>query len=244
MPNGETTPTNGINTYNEKSLHAALKQWYALPDDQVEIKVDGFIIDLVRGDLLVEIQTGSFSPLKRKLARLVETHPVRLVYPVPLEKWILTRFPGEMQPPRRRKSPKRGCAEHVFSQLIYIPQLMLSPNFTLEVLLTREEEVRRPVLKKHARSKGWATEERHLLAVIDRVTFQTPDDLLDLLPKGLADPFTVRELAKAMHQPERLAQKAVYSLRAMGAVIAAGKKGRAGLYSRCLRRASSSAGTS
>jgi hypothetical protein len=232
MPANEPGLTNGINVLNEKSLHAALKQWYSLPDDRLEMKVDGFIIDLVRGDLLVEIQTGSFSPLKRKLARLLETHPVRLVYPVPLEKWILTRFPGETRPPRRRKSPKRGCVEHVFSQLVYLPQLMLSPNFTLEVLLTREEEVRRPVIKKHARSKGWVTEERHLLAVLESRTFQTPADLLDLLPQWLADPFTVRELAKSMRKPVRLAQKAVYSLRGMGAIQDVGKKGRATLYSR------------
>jgi hypothetical protein len=58
---------NGINVYNEKSLHAALKKWYTQPGDQLEIRVDGYIIDLVRGDLLVEVQTGSFSPLKRKL---------------------------------------------------------------------------------------------------------------------------------------------------------------------------------
>ena len=244
MTISEAPQSNGINTYNEKPLHAALKQVYALPGDQIEVKVDGYIIDLVRGDLLIEIQTGSFSPLKNKLARLVDTHPLRLVYPVPLEKWILTRFPGETQPPRRRKSPKRGCAAHVFAQLIYIPRLMLSSNFTLEVLLTREEEVRHPVLKKHARSKGWTTEEHRLLEVVNRVTFETPEDLLELLPEELVEPFTTRELARAMHQPPRLAQKAVYSLRAMGALVASGKKGRAVLYSRCLRSASSSAGTS
>ena len=47
---------NGINTYNEKSLHADLKQWYAQPADQLEVPVDGYVIDLVRGDLLVESQ--------------------------------------------------------------------------------------------------------------------------------------------------------------------------------------------
>lgn len=231
-PGSQTTPTNGINIYNEKSLHAALKQWYSLPDDLLEIKVDGFIIDLVRGDLLVEFQTGSFSPLKRKLTRLVETHPVRLVYPIPLEKWILTRFPGETQPPQRRKSPKRGQLEHVFNQLIYIPQIIHSPNFTLEVLLTREEELRRPVIKKHARSKGYVTEERRLLEVVSSHTFHTLSDLLALLPAGLTEPFTVQELAKAMRQPQRLAQKTVYSLRAMRAIRAVGKKGRAVLYTR------------
>lgn len=76
----EAGPVNGINTYNEKSLHADLKQWYALPGDKMEVRVDGYIIDLVRGDLLIEIQTGGFSPLKRKLAHLAQAHPVRLVF--------------------------------------------------------------------------------------------------------------------------------------------------------------------
>jgi len=244
MSYNEAPQANGINIYNEKSLHAALKRWYALPDDQVEVKLDGFIIDLVRGDLLIEIQTGSFSSLKQKLARLVETHPVRLVYPVPVEKWILTRFPGDTQPLRKRKSPKRGCAEYIFSQLVYIPQLMLNQNFSLEVLLTREEEVRRPAPKKHARSKGWVIEERHLLAVIDRVVFQSPGDLVNLLPMELAEPFTVRELARAMCQPLRLAQKVAYSLCAMGVLSVAGKKGRANLYAFCSRYAGEHSGAS
>ncbi len=108
MTISEAPQSNGINTYNEKPLHAALKQVYALPGDQVEVKVDGYIIDLVRGDLLIEIQTGSFSPLKNKLARLVDTHPLRLVYPVPLEKWILTRFPVRRSLPGAESRPSAG----------------------------------------------------------------------------------------------------------------------------------------
>ena len=66
-----------------------LKAWYAQPGDQLESKVDGYVIDLVRGDLLVEVQTANFSAIKRKLVKLLENHPVRLVYPIPSEKWIL-----------------------------------------------------------------------------------------------------------------------------------------------------------
>lgn len=234
MPEDFAPSINGINTYNEKSLHAALKQWYALPTDLLEIRVDGYIIDLVRGELLVEIQTGSFSPLKRKLTVLVETHPVRLVFPIPMEKWILTLpVEGEGRV-RRRKSPKRGQAEHVFSELVYLPDLILHPNFSLEVLLTREEEVRRPVPKKHRRSKGWVTTERRLLEVVEQRVFSSVDDLTGLLPIDLAREFTVRELAKTMRQPVWLARKAVYCLRKMNAVQASGKKGRANLYSRTI----------
>jgi hypothetical protein len=224
---------NGINTYNEKSLHADLKQWYALPADQLEVPVDGYVIDLVRGDLLVEIQTGSFHPLKRKLARLAENHPVRLVFPIAQEKWIIRQPEEEGARPSRKKSPWRGKVEHVFSELVYIPTLLEMENFSLEVLLIREEEVRRfdPKRAKAWRRKGWVTAERRLVEVIDRREFHTPRDLADLLPPGLPEAFTTRELAKAMGQPAWLAQKMVYCLKKLAIIYPSGMKGRAILYS-------------
>jgi hypothetical protein len=227
----EDSIVNGINTYNEKSLHAELKQWYAAPGDLLEVRVDGYIIDLVRGDLLVEIQTGSFSPLKRKLTRLAEGHPVRLVWPVALEKWIVRLPTQEGDKPQRRKSPKRGRVEQVFSQLVYIPALLENENFSIEVLLIREEEVRRHEDNKAWRRRGWVTHERRLLEVVDRRVFQTPQELACLLPGNLPTVFTVRELANAAGQPEWLARKMVYCLRAMSLVTVQGKRGRAVLYS-------------
>jgi len=32
-----------------------LKQWYARPGDQLEVELDGFIVDIVRGEQLIEI---------------------------------------------------------------------------------------------------------------------------------------------------------------------------------------------
>ena len=46
-----------ITTYNENPLHSALKTWYGGPDGAYEVPVDGFVVDLVRDGLLVEIQT-------------------------------------------------------------------------------------------------------------------------------------------------------------------------------------------
>ena len=47
-----------IATLREGPLHAALKAWYRQPGDGVEVPVDCSQVDLVRGGLLVEIQTG------------------------------------------------------------------------------------------------------------------------------------------------------------------------------------------
>ncbi len=230
----DETPVDGINILNEKPLHAALKQWYANPDDRLEVRVDGFIIDLVRGDLLVEIQTGGFSPLKRKLARLVERHPVRLVFPVAKEKWIVRLPKNEQEKTQRRKSPRRGQVEMLFKQLIYLPTLMEHENFSLEVLLIREEEVRRYEEKKAWRRsrRGWVTQERRLLDVVESQIFQTPSDLARLIPTHLESPFTLREFMKAAGQPEWLARKMIYCFRKMGILSPCGKRSRAILYTR------------
>ena len=106
--------TQGINTFNEKSLHLDLKAWYAEPADQFEVPMDGYIIDLVRGDLLVEIQTRNFVAIRPKLTKLITRHPVRLIYPIAQEKWVIKLASADSQPLSRRKSPKRGAVEHVF----------------------------------------------------------------------------------------------------------------------------------
>jgi len=56
----------------EYSLHSEIKNWYMVSGDELEVKVEGFIIDIVRGKLLIEIQTGNFSVVKKKLIKLLK----------------------------------------------------------------------------------------------------------------------------------------------------------------------------
>src|SRR5690349_5541278 len=170
----------GIGLLNEKPLHASLKQWYARPGDRFEVPVDGFVIDIVRDDLLIEIQTGNFSSIKSKLNNLARWHRVRLIYPIVQEKWIVRSANGN-----RRKSPKRGRLEDLFWELVSIPQLLSNPNFSLEVLMIRGEEVRRYAGKQAWRRRGWVTEGSRLLEVLDQHLFWESSDWLKLLPDGL-----------------------------------------------------------
>jgi len=220
-----------IGTLNEKALHAALKEWYAEPGDRVEVEVEGFFIDLVRGELLIEIQTGGFASIKRKLLALTEAHPLRLVYPIAREKWIV-KLDGDGQRLSRRKSPKRGKVEDVFSELVSFPRLITRPNFSLDVLLIQEEEDRVHVPGRAWRRRGWVTHERRLLDVVGRHTFETGPDLARLLPAGLCDEFTTADLAAAIRRPRWVAQKMAYCLRKAGLIKAVGKQGRSILYIR------------
>jgi len=226
--------THQIGTLNEKPLHAALKRWYAQPGDLTEVSVDGFTIDIVRGDLLIEIQTRNLSAIKRKLMTLVEQHPVRLVYPIAQDKWIVRQSGNGKRTPGagRRKSPRRGTVELVFEELVSLPHLLTHPNFSLDVLLIQEEEVRRQAGKLTRRRKGWVIQERRLLQVVGHRLFETPREMLALLPTALTEPFTTTDLAQATGRPLWLAQKMAYCLREMGAIIAVGKRGRGILYAR------------
>lgn len=221
-----------IGTLKERSLHANLKDWYSQPGDQREVKVDGYVIDLVRGDLLIEIQTRSFYPLKNKLTKLTATHPVRLVHPIPVERWITKLAEDAETVLERRKSPKRGHTTHLFSELVSIPHLIERENFSVEVLLIGEEEVRCQDGKGSWRRKGWSIIDRRLIEVQRRVVFNCLDDYRAMLPTTLPDPFSVRDLAKGIRQPAYIASKMVYCLRTMNVIYQVGKKGNAFLYSR------------
>jgi hypothetical protein len=79
-----------IGVMREGPLHAALKTRLADPGDRLEVPVGRFVVDLVRADgELVEIQTGGFGPLGRKLDALLDEHRVRIVHPVAAERRIV-----------------------------------------------------------------------------------------------------------------------------------------------------------
>jgi len=218
-----------IGVLNEQPLHAALKQRYASAGASLEMVVDGFVVDVVRDNLLVEIQTGHFSSIKSKMLELADHHRVRLVYPIAREKWLIKLPKAGGSKTNRRKSPKRGRVEEVFKELVSFPELLCKEGFSLEVVFTREEEVRRHDPSRW-RNHGWVTVERRLLDVIGRQLFERPRDLRALLPESLPDAFTTADLAAAINGPRYLAQKMAYCLRRMGAIEEVGRRGRSKLY--------------
>lgn len=231
MASEEASPI--IGSLNEKPLHASLKAHVAEPGAAFEVPVDGFVIDVINGDELVEIQTRSFGSMKRKLNLLTKTHKVRLVHPIAREKWIVKPGTGKKSKPQRRKSPKRGSVFDIFDELISIPHLMLQENFSLHVLLIQEEELRSYQPGQNWRRRGWRTEERRLLSVVDEFRFETPADLNALLPEGLKEPFTTKDLAEGLSKPRHVAQKMTYCLKHMGVIEDVGKESRSILYERC-----------
>ena len=220
-----------MGTLGEKPLHAALKRWYAEPGDRIEEPLDGFVIDLVRDDLLIEIQTRGFSAMKRKLATLLDEHPIQVVHPIPVEKWIV-KLDDEGREMSRRKSPKRGSLLDLFAELVSFPQLLAHPNLTVEVLLTHEQEVRRFDKARAWRRRGWVVEERRLIEVVDWQLIESPADLMAWLPPALPTEFTTADLASGLGRSRGLAQQMAYCLRHGGVIEPVGKQANTIVYTR------------
>jgi hypothetical protein len=213
----------------ETSLHAALKRRLARPGDQMEVELSGYFIDIVHEDLLIEIQTGNFTALKTKLGRLLNSHPVCVVYPIAKERWV-RRITADGKDVSRRKSPKKGRIEEIFLELIRLPHLVIHPNFSFKALLIQEEVVWRDDGQGSWRRKGWSVADKVLLDVLSFRDFNEPGDYLGLLPEGLERPFTNKDLAGAAGMRGRLAQKMTYCLRKMGLLEIVGKAERAYLF--------------
>lgn len=214
----------------EKPLHASLKVWYAEPGDRVEHPVDGFVIDLVRDGLLIEVQTVGLSAMRPKVESLLGLgHRLRIVHSIPVDKWIVKLGDGG-EVLSRRRSPKHGQVHDVFPELVGMPDLFLDEGLEVELLSTLEEEYRHHTPGKSWRRGGWSVKERRLIEVLDSNLLSRVSDLVALLPEGLPDRFTTLDLANQLSRPRRVAQQMAYCLREMGALTPAGKRGRSVEY--------------
>jgi len=223
---------NAFSSRRESSLHSAIKKWYYIEGDKLEAKVDGFIVDIKRGDLLIEIQTSNFSSIKPKLSHLLSKHKVRLIYPIPKQKWIIHRSTATGETFGRRKSPKKGRLTDLFNELIRIPNLFAKGNLSIEVLMIETEETWINNGKGSWRRKGASIEDKKLIHVYETETFENKTDFLKIMPKNLPNPFSNRNLAESLGIPINQSRKITYSLRKIGTITHVGNNRNQMLFTR------------
>jgi hypothetical protein len=216
----------------ETDLHRQLKELYAGDATCREVWVDGYRIDALVGDELVEIQQASLGALRHKVLALLEHHRVTVVKPLVARKqlvWHSRRNGPEIE---RRWSPTHHSVLHLFDDLVHFVAAFPRPGLTLEVVLTEQEEHR--VRKKRRRFRGpdFSVISRRLIGIVDRVRLSSQSDLANLLPKGLEFPCTTAEIAGSAEIPRWLAQKMAYCLRHADVLKQQGKRGNSWLYSR------------
>ncbi|MCW4013092.1 MAG: hypothetical protein NWF07_08885 [Candidatus Bathyarchaeota archaeon] len=195
----------------EQTLHEQLKDYYAKETGAIESPLGDYRVDVVRGDLLIEIQTRSFSSIRDKLRDLVGNHRIRLVHPIAYQKWII-RLDKTGKQVQRRKSPKKGRVEEIFYELVYMPKLLGNSNFELEVVMVDLDEYWIDDGKGSWRRRRWSIHDKRMLELRERHLFASPEDFKKLLPESLPTEFTSRMVAKETGLNIRVSQKMLYCL--------------------------------
>lgn len=218
-----------IGELNEKSLHSRLKHYYALPEDELEVKLEGFFIDIKRDNKLIEIQTRNLGALKRKLSKLLDNYQVEIVHPIIKKKTIIKRLiDGTVV--SSRKSPKNGRIEDVFNELIYLTEFINHKNLTFRIPIVEINEFWLNDGGGSWRRKGWSIHNKELIQVYKEHFLYSSKDLLKFLPKSLDSKFSNKDIKVSLKIPIKVAQKMTFTLRKLNLIEVSEKKGNAKIY--------------
>ena len=219
-----------IGTRKESSLHRSLKFRYSGSGGATETLIGGYVCDVKtsKGEI-IEVQTGSFGPLKEKVKNLAQSTDVRIVHPIINQKRIeLYDTSGQLL--RSRKSPRKGCLWDLFSALIHAAELPLLENLVIELAVIDVIEKRVDDGTGSWRRRGARIDDRLLGAWHESVILNKPKDYCRFIPFARGKSFTVKDLSLAAGINAALARKTLYVLSKINLVEKTGKQGNAFIY--------------
>ena len=227
--NKPTIPSDRIGTLREGALHRDLKLLYASDAALTEQLVGRYVVDVLDGNHVIEIQTSNFGALNGKLDELLETHSVTVVYPIAVNKVLVKHTASGEQ---RRRSPRIGTTMDIFDELVYVPTLLDRPNLDLELTYVSIEEHREFDAKRAWRRRHWVVSERRLEHVERQERFNSMTNLFSKFTEDLPSEFTTATIASCLGTTRNRAQKFAYCFRHSEVIQACGKDGNAVIYQR------------
>ena len=220
----------GIGTLGEKTLHAVLKNYFEPYTANHEVRMGSFVADIVGENGIVEIQTGNFNKLRKKLESFLEVTTVTVVYPIPSTKWIVWIDDSTGEVTVKRKSPKKGSPFEAFFELYKIKPFLTNENFRLCIVMIDIIEYRKLDGWSKDRKKGSSRYERIPVDIIDEIYIENKWDFKNLIPQDMPESFTSKDFKKLSALSLKNAQTAINVLQHIGVIKQIGKTGRLHLY--------------
>ena len=215
--------TTSIGTYQEYSLHEDLKNYYKTETGSLEVKIENYIIDVVNKQHLIEVQTRNFSQIREKLQNLLELgYSVTLVHPIYEQKLFKTTTDAKQSV---RTSPKKDNLLSIFNELVYITDLFKYNKFSLEIVFTKVE-----IIRKKIKSNKYKVFDKKLLEITRKVQFTKPEDFLFILPYELQTRLTTKNLMARLGISYLLASKIVYFFAKINLLSIIQKEGNLKIY--------------
>lgn len=223
----------GIGTLNEKTIHAALKNYFSQDFDQ-EAKIGGFYADIVTENGIYEIQTASWGKLNKKLEVMLEVCHVTVVYPFEQRTKTVSVSDTSGELLRKNGFRKNGSLTDFFLELYRIKSFLTHPNLTVCFAELDIERVNF-VSEKTGRRRGRGKYTKTPLALNREIYLEKPQDYLTLLPGDITEKlpkeFTLKELQAVIKPTD--ASITAEILGYLGIIEKFGKKGNAELYRFC-----------
>lgn len=226
----------GIGTLGEKTMHRVLKYFFCPDANFHEVGLGSFVADVVVDDVIYEIQTGGFYPLRKKLAYYLERGDKTVVIAVPVigKKrllWIDPETGESVGQPRARTQPRAHM--RVLRELFRLCDLLDFSRVTLCLICVEADEYR--MLDGYGQNKKTkATKiEKIPRALLDLIDLASAADVARVfLPDSLPSPFTSAEFSRLTGAKRRALSADLYALEKLGVIERAGKKGNAVLFAK------------
>ena len=193
---------NLITTYMERSLHRSLKFHFCDDESKHEIKIGRHIADACDGKTIFEIQTGNFSPLRKKIQFYLENTDFDVVVVRPIAQnrkifWI-DEASGEIKKAPRLSSKHENLASGI-ADLHYVNEFLGNPRLSFCFVLMEIDEIR--LLDGYGKQKKIrATSVDRLAGEIYSLHYiKRFDDIADtILPLLPDESFGREELSKSL----------------------------------------------
>lgn len=251
IPSDDEDIYKGIGTLGEKQMHAAIKRFICPDTSCHEVKIDGssgcisqskndedkqktrrFVADILTGNNIYEIQTGSFSPLKNKIQWIIDntTYNLTVIHPIAETKWISIINSKTREIESRKRSPQKGSIRDIASDLYFLTDFISSPRFSLVILIIEAEQYKKNLQSDKRKRPRYQKYEMIPISLIRAYIFKDRKDYRIFIPDDLPEKFTVRDYSKAAKIYGIDAYSIVKTLCSIGLLEPCGNIGRAAAY--------------
>lgn len=220
----------GIGTLGEKTLHSVLKNYYEPHNENHEIKIGSFVADIVGKNGIIEIQTGNFNTMRKKLSAFLEVTDVTIVYPIAQVKWLCWIDKNTSKITKKRRSPKKGVPQDIFYELYRIKSYLKNPNLHFIICMLEITEYRYLNGWSRDKKRGSSRCDRIPSDILNEINIETINDYKKLIPDSLPQTFTSKDFAKECKISIGCSQIALNILNYLGVVKRVSKKGNSYIY--------------
>ena len=236
----------GIGTLAEKQMHAIIKKFICDDESKHEVKIHGshgyigseketknrkFVADILDGNTIFEIQTGTFRPLADKIKWILDntTYNIVLVHPIP-EVLYVSYINNDGSISGRKKSPASKKISSLLAEIYYLREIVKSDRLKIVGLMIEADSYKKKQVSKNRRRVKTRKYELIPSTLRSAYVFSCKDDYKMFLPDTLPEIFTTPMFSKETKIRGIDAYSSVKALCSIGLIEECGMVGRAKAY--------------